>query len=568
MFSRLRALRQDQGGQIAFLTLFGAVALVGLLGMVMTTGDQASLKIETQNAADAAALSGGSWIARGLNLTSAINVAQSQLVGGAIVLEALDRTLAIAAKVVPIECEAYKACSEFFPPCLLPAAVTCIQKEILPGVKSGISQLARLLAVCPRGGFWLAAKALQWLNAAVHMTFFAIAFAEAFELAQEDGAQGAVFLPGPLFSGTIDTSLITLPTQEAEFSSLCDPMEHGSPSRNERGYTPLLGYPVGQGPFALGKCRLSQLATFLTGFPPFGPLVLPLFANQRRDALCQGHAGPVDAVFQSPARDLAECKRLEGTAKWRFLTFETEPISDADGCRWLGGQIAGTQPPYSGIPALSLVRDVEIEQPCSTPPKGDLIAPQTYCYTDLRRQESGSSPPRYFHTLKVQALELAMVPETTSIDGGEEGGDCDSVKPHPYLLRDENDALKFLVVARRLNRRVFFSDRFLEEPPTLYTYAQVEVYSGISADTFNQDWRVRLERSYLIEKPFDRLGEHVSGFLDDLDRFADFMPVVVPGDDLSSLAPGLLRELLDRQAESDSATDDDGESSLRRVLNH
>jgi hypothetical protein len=566
--SRLRALQQDQGGQIAFLTLFGAVALVGLLGMVMTTGAQASLKIETQNAADAAALSGGSWIARGLNLTAAINVAQSQLVGGAIVLEALDRTLKIAAKVVPLECKAYTACSEFFPLCWPPALVTCLQQGILPGLASGVSTLARLLAVCPSGGFWIAAKALQWLNTAIHVSFFAIAFAEALDVAQENGAQGAVFLPGPLFHGEIDTGLITLPTQEADFPSLCDPMENGSPSRKERGYTPLLGYPVGEGPLALGKCRLSHVTIFLTGFPPFGPLLLPLFANQRREMLCQGHAEEVDATYQRPARDLAECKQLGGTARWRLMTFETEPISAADGCRWLGSQIAGAQPPYSGIPDLTLTKDEEVEQPCSTPPKGELIAPQTYCSTYFRQHESDSSPPRYLDTLMVQTLELAMVPARSSDDSGLEG-DCDSVKPHPYLLRDKNDALKFLVVARRPNRHVFFSDRFLEAPPTLYTYAQVEVYSGISADTFNQDWRVRLERAYLLETPFKRLGESLSGFLDELDRFADLLPVVLPHDSLASLSPDLLRELFNSQAEGDTPTDDeDGDNSLRRVLNH
>ena len=62
--------------------------MVALLGMVANTGRQAGLKVRAQNGADAVAMTSATWIARGLNVHSAINVTQTQLIGGSIVMHA------------------------------------------------------------------------------------------------------------------------------------------------------------------------------------------------------------------------------------------------------------------------------------------------------------------------------------------------------------------------------------------------------------------------------------------------------------------------------------------------
>ena len=72
---RLRGFHGDRSGQISMLTVLVAVILASLLGLVVSTGDQVTQKLEMQNAVDAAALSGGIWIARwderGVGLQSA-----------------------------------------------------------------------------------------------------------------------------------------------------------------------------------------------------------------------------------------------------------------------------------------------------------------------------------------------------------------------------------------------------------------------------------------------------------------------------------------------------------------
>ncbi len=63
----LRRLRDDQRGSISILSVFAALALTMLLGMVMNVGRQVDGKVRLQNAADAVAVSGGVMVARELN---------------------------------------------------------------------------------------------------------------------------------------------------------------------------------------------------------------------------------------------------------------------------------------------------------------------------------------------------------------------------------------------------------------------------------------------------------------------------------------------------------------------
>jgi len=60
-------LNRDQAGTISIVTVFATMLLTMLLGMVMNVGRQVDGKIRMQNAADAAAYSGGVVLTRGMN---------------------------------------------------------------------------------------------------------------------------------------------------------------------------------------------------------------------------------------------------------------------------------------------------------------------------------------------------------------------------------------------------------------------------------------------------------------------------------------------------------------------
>ncbi len=71
--SRLYGLHRDQDGVISILSVFAVLLLVMLLGMVMNVGRQVDGKLRMQNAADAAAYSGGVTLARGMNALAFTN---------------------------------------------------------------------------------------------------------------------------------------------------------------------------------------------------------------------------------------------------------------------------------------------------------------------------------------------------------------------------------------------------------------------------------------------------------------------------------------------------------------
>jgi hypothetical protein len=114
-----------------------------------------------------------------------------------------------------------------------------------------------------------------------------------------------------------------------------------------------------------------------------------------------------------------------------------------------------------------------------------------------------TEPPQFLNTVEIWTLEETSVEDQVPVEPQPPGGNCNV--PSPYLLAPENDGLRFLAVARKRNRSIFFGASFLESPPDLYTYAQVEVYNGVSEDTFTQDWRVHLSPASLVESPLSQV---------------------------------------------------------------
>ncbi len=60
-------MHRDQRGTISIVSVFTALLLIMLLGMVMNVGRQVDGKLRMQNAADAATYSGGVVLARAMN---------------------------------------------------------------------------------------------------------------------------------------------------------------------------------------------------------------------------------------------------------------------------------------------------------------------------------------------------------------------------------------------------------------------------------------------------------------------------------------------------------------------
>ena len=86
-FSRqMKKLGRDEGGQsLAFVALV-LLVLVAFMAVVVNVGHQVNTKIEIQNSADSAAVSGASWLARGYNLVAGLNQGMVTVVGAIILI--------------------------------------------------------------------------------------------------------------------------------------------------------------------------------------------------------------------------------------------------------------------------------------------------------------------------------------------------------------------------------------------------------------------------------------------------------------------------------------------------
>ena len=111
-FRRLKNLHADQGGTISIASVITLLMLVMVLGMVMNAGREADGKIRLQNAADAAAYSGGLVIARGMNtLTFSNHLLCDVFAMTAYLREARDQN---SAKYVPSILQAWNTVSQKF----------------------------------------------------------------------------------------------------------------------------------------------------------------------------------------------------------------------------------------------------------------------------------------------------------------------------------------------------------------------------------------------------------------------------------------------------------------------
>ncbi|MDD4891011.1 MAG: Tad domain-containing protein [Phycisphaerae bacterium] len=76
-------------GQILFITLLALVLLASMVFFVFNTGEQVNRRMSMQNAADSAAISGATQMARSMNIVAMNNVAQSRLIAMAAILDSL-----------------------------------------------------------------------------------------------------------------------------------------------------------------------------------------------------------------------------------------------------------------------------------------------------------------------------------------------------------------------------------------------------------------------------------------------------------------------------------------------
>jgi len=88
MFRRLRGFHKEEDGQSIVFIALSLLFIVMFVFMVINTGDITTRKMKMVTAADATAISGATWMARGYNTTAMLNVAESQLLAIIVLIKA------------------------------------------------------------------------------------------------------------------------------------------------------------------------------------------------------------------------------------------------------------------------------------------------------------------------------------------------------------------------------------------------------------------------------------------------------------------------------------------------
>ena len=186
-----RGLHGDEGGQISVFFVFATAALVILIALVFNTARQTTRKIEMQGAADGAAIAGGAWVARGMNVTALNNNSMAETLAIMITVRSLRQTSETLRPILEIV-------AGFIPPLASELAFHEGKYAFLVAADTALSESSGSLG-------WRIMSALDSFNKGIKRGFPKVAQAQAMRLAKMNGADQEPW--GFLISGQRDYSL-------------------------------------------------------------------------------------------------------------------------------------------------------------------------------------------------------------------------------------------------------------------------------------------------------------------------------------------------------------------------
>ncbi len=206
--SRLRGFHGDESGQsIVYLVLI-MFLLACFTFMVINSGALLHDKMQVQSAADASAMSGSSWIARGMNINSMMNIFLAMLMAEEIMMKAVFWTALTALLLAPA-IEAF-----WLAVCLTTG--TC--NPAVDVVIDTFDLFPILWETEDHEDFlWDVMESISSVEENVHSLMPAVAGGEALTIALRNGAGAGVMFP------------LAIPEQQGELTDLCETTLSGSP---------------------------------------------------------------------------------------------------------------------------------------------------------------------------------------------------------------------------------------------------------------------------------------------------------------------------------------------------
>lgn len=321
-------LHRDESAQVSFLAVAGALCFIALLAMVMNTNDVIKHRVHMQEVADVTSLSAANWNARGMNLTSMINVLNSKLLTMTVLVNSLDKTLPIVEKIATVQKTAFQACTGVpfvgvF--CAVMAAIVTVQEQLIKAMKTVISKIAPHTKCKSGTTVFKVMGGLQKAGEGIRSSFPAIAIAESINIASINGATFGISLSGGALTNITNPAealklpLVLGPKGTQDF---CTAILSGGP-----GYE-MEGYDSGKGPMRVGK-KIWDIVFI----PFFNLLPHPIFYGFYASFMAQIGCPP-DEPDEENGNDavqfynLKDCRRFNATATWNFMSSDTGLIED------------------------------------------------------------------------------------------------------------------------------------------------------------------------------------------------------------------------------------------------
>lgn len=203
---RLVGFRRDDSGQSIVYLVLMMFLLACFTFMVINSGALIHDKMQVQSASDSAVLSGTTWIARGMNLNSMINIFMALSMAEAIYMNSVYAT-ATAAVLSP-------AIHSFWAQACL-TTNKCVPPPVLLAEDSQL--FGTIFAASESEDFmWEIIETLSDVEQAVHTTMPVVAASESARMAMLNGAGFGVMYPP------------AVPEEEGELSDLCETVLDGA----------------------------------------------------------------------------------------------------------------------------------------------------------------------------------------------------------------------------------------------------------------------------------------------------------------------------------------------------
>ncbi len=508
-FHRLTRLHKNRGGQAIVFVALVLFVLICFFALTINVGHRITGKVEMQNAADAAVMSGAIWHARGLNLISVMNVGMTECFALIIMFKAFDTITKITEISYPINTAIADGICGSTGFCIWSSCLHSLSPliTIMKNVNTAMQKLMEPLKKLMKG---LRAVELGVMWAAPGMAQY-----DASKVAALNGVQGLFDILGEEVedlafiekimdvighvTGMDDIYVLFLPVmdplpvdKEASFKALCKPTwEGGSGYDNFLCWDSALDMKIWglelqwliRGFWALLSCNLP---------PP--ALLWDLTVYLHYKSLCTGEDQSGQVTFST-----RNCKQCETCTriKQRWRKYKVEVVSNS--CR--ADEVPGGE-------------EVDLGSETTTRPPGQYCKEEPCEICGEICNDHWREGQRYFK--KVWRLEECICKQRVDVP------EDTSQYPAPLVLKDSWDeevnysAFTFKRVDDWLALGPFRQGgqyhSFAASDNTTVAMALAEVYNPTDQDLFNQDWHAKLVRCDL-----ERLDVSLGGA--DLDEY-------------------------------------------------